>query len=250
MRLNTFLTVVASLCFLVPTSPTRADLILEITDLDTLDSVTITDNMAGDDNPLVGQIGYGAASTIGNFTIFGGTSVVSKPFLSNGPSAAYFDLHLDVFNETVSDSGLARLQVRITDTGFTLADTMSSWTLTSSIGGLTDGTVEYVESYDPDNSEFGVMDPSNDTSNDFGALMGGGIFDPTFSASLATGIANVANPFSLTEVLTITHSDIFQFTTFDSDSLVTPDPVPEPASCIAWFIGAAALYSMRRRKPG
>jgi hypothetical protein len=91
----------------------------------------------------------------------------------------------------------------------------------------------------------GVNDLEFETSitNDFGTLVG----DPSFSATLSTfGIA-AGNPFSLTEVFTITHEQP-GFTGFDADSLVAPAPVPEPASCLLWATGAAVVGLWRIRR--
>ena len=213
-----------------------AGFILRLTSGNT--TVTVIDNIQNDLDNTLGEIAYGGPGTIGTFTIDPTTGAASKPILG-GPNEATFDLHLDVFS---LEPGT--LRVEMTDTGFSLTDSNNPWTLHSSIGGLTDGSILYAESLDTNNSEFATNNLGNDTTNTFPTLTG----DPSFSANLATAVITQGNPFSLTEFFTITHGEGAQFTTFDADSLVTV--IPEPASCLLWATGATVLgfWRYRRRK--
>lgn len=240
MNRNRLFLVVWVMLLLLPGSARAGTMTLEFTDLDTGHSRSFTD----DDNDGVIDTPF---ISVGNFDIVAATAI-SKPNLTNGPNESIFDLFLpSVTNVDLFPivDGSATLRVRLTDTDFALADAGLPWSLTSQIGGLTDGTVAYQEIYDPDNSKFAETNSGNDTVNDFGVL--GGLATP--AASLSSGIATKANPFSLTEILTIEHSSQFQFTSLDSDSVVSA--VPEPTSCLAWAVGAVVLLCgprYRRRK--
>jgi hypothetical protein len=214
----------------------HADLILRLQSGVT--TVTIADNdVLLDGDPTAGMILYNGPSTIGVFQIGLSTSVISQPILGSS-SEALFDLHLDV-----ASSGPGQLSVSLTDTDFSLADTTSPWRLISSIGGLTDGTVRFQESYDAANAEFGAS-----TTNGPLDLTG----DPSFSATLASDIALNSPLFSLTELFTVTHGAAGGHTTFDAQSLVLVQPVPEPASCFLWAAGAAGFgyWRLRRQSRG
>jgi hypothetical protein len=216
-------------------SPARAGLVLSLTDGST--TVTILDGGAGDAEPLPGIIAYGGPATIGSFTILPKTGATSKPWIG-GPNEAMIHLDVDVMSEVPGS-----LRISMTDTGFSLTDSTSPWQLLSSIGGMTDGSVQFQESLDPNDSEFGVDTPGNDTTNSFPTLTG----DPSFSASLATAGITPATLFSLWETVTITHGQGRQFTTLDADSIVTPQVIPEPASCLLWATGLLAAGYWRTR---
>jgi hypothetical protein len=231
----TLMSLLAALAVSAPQTA-RADLILRLQSGAT--TVTIADNdVLLDGDPTAGMILYNGPSSIGVFQIGLSTSVISQPILGSG-SEALFDLHLDV-----SSSGPGQLSVSLTDTDFSLADTTSPWRLISSIGGLTDGTVRFQESYDAANGEFGAS-----TTNGPLDLTG----DPSFSATLASDIALNSPLFSLTERFSVTHGDAGGHTTFDAQSLVLVQPVPEPASCLLWAAGAAGFgcYCRLRRHKG
>jgi len=230
-------TVLLGLFALAP-SPARAGLVLRLTDGST--TVTILDDGPGDAEPtLPGIIAYGGPATIGNFTILPKTGATSKPWIG-GANEAMIHLDVDVMSELPGT-----LRVSMTDTGFSLADSTSLQQLLSEIGGLTDGSIGFFESLDPDNSEFGATNPGNDITNTFPTLVG--MTDDAFSAALATAGITPSVLFSLWETVTITHGQGLQITTLDAQSTVTPQVIPEPASCLLWATGVAALGLWRAR---
>jgi hypothetical protein len=229
--------------FALAPSPARAGLVLRLTDGST--TVTILDDGPGDAEPtLPGIIAYGGPAMIGNFTILPKTGATSKPWIG-GANEAMIHLDVDVMSDMPTGQAAGSLRISMTDTGFSLADSTSPWQLLSSIGGMTDGSIGFFESLDPDNSEFGVTNPGNDITNTFPTLTG--MSDDAFSAALATSGITPATFFSLWETVTITHGDGRRFTTLDADSIVTPQVIPEPASCLLWATGVAALGLWRAR---
>jgi hypothetical protein len=220
-RLAVLMIVALAVGILVPTA--HAGFVMKLTDGTT--TVTIADNGAGDDKPLVtGQILW--TGTIGVWDINVDTGL-SKPNLG-GPTVASMDL-----SAANHSTRAGTLTISLTDTGFTLPTTGS---LLSEIGGTTPGSVTLTQIFDPDNSEFAALDSTNDTVVASPSLGSG-----AFSWTGTKGIEVFASPFSITEVAVINHSGA-GYTTFDASSVV-----PVPGAILLGFLGLSAAGLRLRR---
>jgi hypothetical protein len=180
------------------------------------------------DGDFDGVISFGPAA--GSFTLNFGVGV-SKPALG-GVSGPRMDL--SSFN---ASTAAATLVIKMTDTGF-MAGPGSAF---MSIGGTTDGSVSYKAYWDPSNAEFGTANQIGSTLT-FGP---GGINFP-FSGSALMGGVGSTSPFSLTQVITITHAAGGRFpkaTSFDASLTV-----PAPAAIAQFGLGLLGLSVVARRR--
>lgn len=137
---------------------------------------------------------------------------------------------------SASVSGAGTLKIMATATDYLLPTQPGMHTLTSMIGGITDGTVTLEQWLDPVNAQFG-MGHSPGLQGPFGP----GAFSDTATVSFALG----QNPFSMTEVVTIVHTGAGQSTSFGAKSAA----VPEPGAVILGSIGLSfGGWLMRRKK--
>jgi hypothetical protein len=142
------------------------------------------------------------------------TTGISKPVIG-GPTTA--EIHLNSVN--VSSGGSGTLTIGLTDTDFVLPPTIGAQAaLVSEIGGVAANTIQLTQTLDPDNSEWATDTPGNDVSL-VSPLLGTGAFAGTQTAS-----SPVFAPFSLTEMVVITHTAAGQHTSFDAVSRVVPVP--------------------------
>ncbi len=205
--------IISTILFISTLSPAQAAFILTLDDLGTPGvDFSITDNGLGDDSPEIGLIT--SSGTAGNFlaTISIG---LSKP-LSGGLKSASLGLN------SVIVSGFSAgfdLEIKLTDTDFLFGPSLIDKILLQNIiGGTTDGTVTSQGYLDPGNNEFGI----------------GGITTglQTFSPGIITGNINglFSKPlalFSLTEVITISHTSALDSTSFDKNLTASiPEPTP------------------------
>ena len=183
------------------------------------------------DGDLDGMITFGPA--VGAFTLNVG-GAFSKPTLGTATSP-----RLDLSSFDLSTSA-GTLVIRVTDTGFTSGPS----SMFMSIGGTTDGTVSYEAYWDPSNAAFGMAHQIGSTLS-FGP---GGTSYPFSGSSLAGDVGSVA-PFSLTQVITITHATGGRFpkaTSFDAGLVA----VPEPGATVLLGLGIAAMgIASRCRRP-
>lgn len=155
---------------------------------DGTNSVTVLDGGMGDANAALGAITW--TGTIGTWSVNSVTGITK-------PTLGYSDLPLMnlTFVDTSSASGT--LTLMFTETGFTAP--MGAWT-NQSIVGTTSGSVKY--------EIFGAAsgptrDSPFDTTRHLGTL---GPLTGTFSAKDAKNYLVTRDPFSLTQVITITHT--------------------------------------------
>jgi hypothetical protein len=195
-------------------STAQANMTLEIND-GINPVVTVIDNVSVEDtDPLLGKINY--SGVIGDWTV--DEVSYSKPLI--GPA------ELDLLSGTLSSASGGTITIRLTDVGYSLPG-FTSGILVSEIGGTAHGTVTLEQIYDPDNSAFAATNTGNDTVATSGSL-GPGAFADTQYESISTW----ADPFSITEVVTVSHTGS-GLTTFDAASSV----VPVPAAVLLGILG-------------
>jgi hypothetical protein len=197
-----------------------------------------------DADGLAGFMNYiGAAGT--NFTINVSTGI-SKPILGSPQIAA-----MDLAGVHLSSVGAGTLDIYLTDTDFLLSSTCPNYLLLSQMGGTADssgGTVSYKQYVDLANQEFGDWIPPTDpTPSDIVMVSGGPLGPGAFSDTKSKIFAATSDLFSLTEYVSITHTDIGN-TSFNIDSTVSA--VPEPTTLLLLGFGLAGMagYAWRRKK--
>lgn len=184
MKNQIILTTVTSLLFLGG-APAQATLSLRLDD-GIGDSVTITDNGPGDEDPLVGSIAYsGPVGFNWYITSTGGTS---KP-VSGSASAPVLDLSTLDFS-----FGPGTLEIQLSDTDF---DNSPPMTFAGAISGNTDGSVTFNTWADPANIHFGGSIPIT-SQGPFAA--------PTFNDSKSVVQDPGGSPYALTLNTAITHA--------------------------------------------
>jgi hypothetical protein len=157
---------------------------LKITDLSTLASVTITDQLPGDGNPTVGAVTWVGA--LGTWTINVDTGT-TKPALGS-PVNPRMDLAFLAIS-----GGAGSLNIQFSETGFGPA--MGGGL--AQIGGTTEGTVTWADYYDGGNAIFGKTS----------LIAAGGPLGPGgFSDNIGHGAIAPPTPYSLTLDLTIVHT--------------------------------------------
>jgi hypothetical protein len=189
--------------------------------------VTIVDNGPGDSNPAVGAVTYIGA--IGGWATNVSTGL-TKPILGS-PSSPKIDLN----SVNVSSTGAASLKIEFSDTGFTQIGTA-----VASIGGTQAfGNLTYAAYWSASNVALATTNLLS--SQSFDRLAGD--FDPSFAGSVSGG-AVTSNLYSLTQVVTITHTGAGS-TSFDAELTV-----PDSGSTIALLGAALATLGLisRRRK--
>ena len=174
---------------------------------------------------LAGAVEF--SGSIGAFTVQI-TVGTSKP-LTGGKNKAI----LDLFNVSVTSTAGGELTVMLTDTDFLVGPAPFHAVMTSMLGGTTDGTVELSQFVDPNNMEFGM----GGTSISHGTF-GPGAFNDSMNTRLTLGA-----PFSITEMVVVTHTAAGQVSSFDFQSTV----MPEPATIGLLGAGLAGLGFLRRR---
>jgi hypothetical protein len=178
--------------------------------------------------------GYGA---VGSWDVNVTTGMGAPLF--GGPLEAAIDLNS--VSATTTAGGPHVLQITLSQIDFTLpvpAGTVVE--LFSSIGGTTQGSIDWEAILDLDNLPLAtVAQGESSYSNSFTSTPGDTAFDD--DAKVLAILQN--SPFSLTQRVTITHNGAGT-TSFDYMASV---PVPEPTSIALFCTGALGLLTIRRR---
>ncbi len=182
--------------------------------------VTVADQGPGDSNPAVGAVTW--IGSIGSFNVNVSTGL-SKP-ISGTPSSPNMDL-----NSVDHSTGAGTLTVRFSDDNFT--GTQPAFVAT--IGGTTAGTVQYDTYVDSTNTIFGTETQLTSIT----------ATTTPFDGADTSSVGAPAGPYSLTQVVTITHKGAGS-TSFDA----TLAPVPEPMTVLLLGSGLAALGLLQRKR--
>jgi len=215
------------------------------------DQVTITDQVfagmypgtgvgvSADSNGALGLVGFFGA--VGSWNINSSTGSVAGGSLTNP------DLLLTSFNASSTGAASTALTLMFTQTGYVGAP--SGMSFFNSIGGTTEGTITYQTYFSTTNTPFATTTLiNNPTINYIGT---------SFCTSPPAGCcgpfgAFPTTPYSLTEVVTITHPIGVHSTSVAADLSGAPSisQVPEPSSLVLLGSGLlmAGRYTRRKRQ--
>ncbi|MGZ4963511.1 MAG: hypothetical protein ACXWKG_08040 [Limisphaerales bacterium] len=214
-----FLAVAAGVVGLVDSANAVPSLYLS----DGVASVTIADGSALDSNPAAGVVTYNGAVGI-NWTL-NVTTGLSKPQLGSATNPA-----MTLSSVNANSRGAGSLTIKFSDDFFG----PTSGQLVSKTGGTTAGTVSVQTYADASNALFG----QGTLLTSHGPFSGG-----AFASTVSTGFSG-GNPFSLTEVATITHTQ--NGVTSFNEELRVPDAGLTLALLGSSLIGLAAFSRSRK----
>jgi len=229
------------------TASAEASFVLKMTDLNTGDQQIVIDQGAlGDtsDSGLVttasdlasaypGMLLY--LGPVGSFDVVM-TTGAGKPLIGTATNK-----RLDTVSLTIS-GGEGLLQIELTDTDFQFTGNGGSVSLTSSIGGTTDGIVTAQSFADLSNAEFGT-----EITPGLQGPFEGGFNNKAFSGFSMTAFSlEPEQLFSLTQRVTVEHFGGPDATT--SFDIMTEVHTPEPSALAIWGLGTAGIVLCARRR--
>ena len=170
--------------------------------------------------------------SVGVFNIVFATGL-SKPLIGDDTQAV-----IDLLSLSLSSTAGGSLTIKMTDTDFTQAAYMGF--MTTNIGGTSTGSVNIKTYIDSTNTAFGTetLLADLDVANFAGTSVA------AFSGHESDWIYTGDTPYSLTMIVTVTHDNAGDLTSFDAELRV----LPEPAALALFGIGLTGLGLVSRRR--
>lgn len=186
------------------------------------DVIEVTDNSADDASAIEGVVAF-----VGGLDgwLISVTTGLSKPAIGSET-----DPELDLSSVSVSSAVSGMLVIELTDTDYLGGPLMRG---SAAIGGTTEGSVSFQTYYGDDNDPFARSNLLTDL----------GAFTSWAFSDTAGSVLSVDGTYSLTSVVTITHRDAWQTTSFDAAL-----KVPEPGSLALLGAGLLVLGGVRGRR--